>query len=168
MCETSTLFFVATFGTVAPHTKKLATPLMSPYRKKNREPPPPPPIQNCFQRACVTTYEHKGIISCTDKPRDLSTKYWENRISDPKTPKISVRSQSVYTVCIKKNGTVRKYFLKNMKLVHKYKYLISYQSGINALSVAILIILIAFVNQELCHVLCDETKSRLCHFWYLS
>ena len=45
-----------------------------------------------------------------------------------------------------------------MKLVHKYKYLISYQSGINALSVAILIILIAFVNQELCHVLCDETN----------
>ena len=73
-----------------------------------------------------------------------------------------------YTVCIKKNGTVRKYFLKNMKPVHKYKYLISYQSGINALSVAILIIRIAFVNQELCHVLCDETKSRLCHFWYLS
>ena len=25
-----------------------------------------------------------------------------------------------------------------------------------------------FVNQELCHVLCDEAKSRLCHFVYLS
>ena len=37
-------------------------------------------------------------------------------------------------------------------------YLIPYQSGINALSVS-------FVNQELCHVLCDETKSRLCHFF---
>ena len=63
-----------------------------------------------------------------------------------------------------KNGTVRKDFFLNMKLVHKYKYLISYQSGINALSVAILIILIAFVNQELCHVLSDEANSRLCHF----
>ena len=38
-------------------------------------------------------------------------------------------------------------------------YVISYQSGMNALSVVILIILIAFVNQELCHVLSDEAKS---------
>ena len=67
-----------------------------------------------------------------------------------------------------KNGTVRKYIFLNMKLVQKYMHLISYQSGINALCVVILIILIAFVNQELCHVLSDEAKSRLCHFLYLS
>ena len=59
-------------------------------------------------------------------------------------------------------------FFNYDELVHKYMYLISYQSGINALSVAILIILIAFVNQDLCHVLSDEAKSRLCHFLYLS
>ena len=46
-------------------------------------------------------------------------------------------------------------------------YVISYQSGMNALSVVILIILIAFVNQELCHVLSNEAKSRLCHFLYI-
>ena len=60
------------------------------------------------------------------------------------------------------------FFFLYMKLVHKYVYLISYQSGINALSIAILIILFGFVNQELCHVLSDEAKSRLCHFLYLS
>ena len=49
MCETSTLFFLS-FVTLAPgpHTKKLATPLMSPDRKKKivsslRSLPPPPP-----------------------------------------------------------------------------------------------------------------------------
>ena len=57
---------------------------------------------------------------------------------------------------------------KRMKLVHKYMYLVSYQSGINALSVAILIILIAFVNQELCYVSSDEAKSRLFYFLYSS
>ena len=45
-------FFVATFGTLAPPIpKKLATPLMSPYRRKKfvsplRSLPPPPPPPN--------------------------------------------------------------------------------------------------------------------------
>ena len=33
------------------------------------------------------------------------------------------------------------------------------------LSVAFQIISFAFVNQELCRVLCDEAKSHLCHFF---
>ena len=70
------------------------------------------------------------------------------------------------TVCIKKNGTVKIYFFFYM--FNKYMYLISYQSGINALSVAFYIILFALVNQELCHVLCHVAKSRLGHFLYLS
>ena len=46
-------------------------------------------------------------------------------------------------------------------LKKKYKKvcaLVLCQSGIIAL----------FVNQEFCHVLCDEAKSRLCHFLYSS
>ena len=50
-------------------------------------------------------------------------------------------------------------FLHNYEICFKkYVYLIPYQSGNNALSVS-------FVNQELCHVLCDETESRLCHLF---
>ena len=47
-------------------------------------------------------------------------------------------------------------------------YLVPCQSGTIALFVAFYIMLFAFVNQELCHVLCDEAKSRLCHFLYSS
>ena len=58
---------------------------------------------------------------------------------------------STYEICKKKK-----------KKKKKYVYLIPYQSGNNALSVS-------FVNQELCHVLCDEKNSRLCHgFLYSS
>ena len=46
-------------------------------------------------------------------------------------------------------------------LFQQYVYFISYQSGRSALYAAI-------VNQELCHVLCDEAKSHLCHFLYSS
>ena len=60
----------------------------------------------------------------------------------------------------------QKIFFEKYETCYKYMYVI-YQSGMNALSV-ILIILIAFVNQELCHVLSDEAKSCLCHFLYLS
>ena len=38
--------------------------------------------------------------------------------------------------------------------------------GISALSVAFVIISFAFVNHELCHVLCDEAKSCLCHLYF--
>ena len=62
----------------------------------------------------------------------------------------------------------QKIIFLNMKFVQKvYIYLIPYQSGIIALSVAVCIILFVLVNQELCHVLCDEAKSRLCHFLYI-
>ena len=59
MWETSTFFGqYIWYLSPPPHTKKLATPLMSPYRNKKSWaplgpcPPPPSPIQNCFRRAC--------------------------------------------------------------------------------------------------------------------
>ena len=56
MCKASTLICCRFIWYPSPHTKKLATPLMSPWQKKIVSPlrslPPPPPIQNCFRRAC--------------------------------------------------------------------------------------------------------------------
>ena len=47
-----------------------------------------------------------------------------------------------------------------MKFVKKVCVFDTISSGINALSVAFYIIFFYFVNQELCHVFCDEAKSR--------
>ena len=59
MCETSRptlIFFVATFGTLAPPYQKAGYATDEPLQKKKSWAPlglcpPPPPIQNCFRRA---------------------------------------------------------------------------------------------------------------------
>ena len=56
----------------------------------------------------------------------------------------------------------------NMKFVEKVYVFDTISKRNKCFLLLFKIILFAFVNQELCHVLCDEAKSRLCHFLYLS
>ena len=67
----------------------------------------------------------------------------------------------------KKKGTSRIFFL-DMIIVQMYVYLVPCQSRINVFLLLFKIISFAFLNQELCHVLCEEAKSCLCHFLYSS
>ena len=67
MCKASTLISCRFIWYPSPHTKKLATPLMSPWQKKivsplRSLPPPPPPIQNCFRARLL--HGSPPIIPC--------------------------------------------------------------------------------------------------------